>query len=197
MNCNNSNNRKILYVFGELSNPEKEALELHLSSCTKCSDEVRKLKETFEAVRRLNIENPSDRCIAKIRALPFDKTKTRLRWKNVPALTVGFAALILVFSNIMLKMAKTPEFPYMETQLEAVEDLVLADEGEIVFSFHTYTTMEDEFSIIESKLLEAEEEMEKVTGGGQDEESLSGGSNGVFVRRICVHGSGERTLSRV
>ena len=73
MNCKIPDRKKILYIFGELSDSERQEMELHLSSCERCSDEFKKLRETFETVGALSVEEPSDECIAGIRELPVLK----------------------------------------------------------------------------------------------------------------------------
>lgn len=73
MNCKIEEIKKILYIFGELGDSEREEIELHLNSCKVCAEEFKKLRETFEAVGKLGVGEPSVECIARIRELPHSE----------------------------------------------------------------------------------------------------------------------------
>ena len=70
MNCKIEEIKKILYIFGELGNSERDEIELHLNFCKVCAEEFKKLRETFETIGKLSVREPSVECIARIRKLP-------------------------------------------------------------------------------------------------------------------------------
>ena len=200
MNCKIEEIKKILYIFGELGNSEREEIELHLNSCKVCAEEFKKLRETFEAVGKLGVGEPSAECIARIRKLPHSELAhaeapksfriNYLRW-GIPAFATALAALI-IFSHLPIR-EKTAGFIPVEIEWESIESLVWA-EDEIRFPFLQYRTMEDEIAIVEGEIKEIEQE---IRGGDKDDESMSRGGNGAFERSLCVCRIAERIFPQV
>ncbi len=200
MNCKIEEIKKILYIFGELGNSEREKIELHLNSCKVCAEEFKKLREIFEAIGELSVREPSAECIAKIRELPHSESARAkapkafrtnyLRW-GVPAFATALAALI-IFSHLPVR-EKTVKFIPVEIEWESIESLVWA-EDEISFSFLPYRTMEDEIAIVEGEIKEIEQEIER---GDEDDESMSSSGSGVFERSLCVCRTAERIFPQV
>ena len=200
MNCKVEEIKKILYIFGELGNSEREEIELHLNSCKVCAEEFKKLRETFEAVGKLGVGEPSAECIARIRELSHSELARAeapkafrtnyLRW-GIPAFATALAAII-IFSHLPIR-EKTAGFIPVEIEWESIESLVWAEE-EISFSFLPYRTMEDEIAIVEGKIKEIEKE---IRGGDEDDESMSSNGSGVFEHSLCVCRTAERIFPQV
>ena len=196
MNCRIPDSKKILYVFGELNSSEKEEMKIHLNSCEKCSDELKKLRETFEIMDgNLRVDEPSGKCIAGIRELAFEKKRSPLiRW-GVPAFAAGLAALILFFSHPILIEETPADFLPTDAEWENIESLV-QDEDEQDFSFLCYATIGDEITAIETELAEITEEMDQIGGGKNDEKDISGSRDNASEHSLCMYRSAGRISSR-
>lgn len=67
MDCKLFDEKKLLYMSGELSSEERDAVRNHLESCSRCKLEFQALEETMGLVKELPHRDPSEDCLAGIR----------------------------------------------------------------------------------------------------------------------------------
>lgn len=69
--CKKTNRNLVAFLYGELDEFEKKQVEAHLETCQKCTDELRRLEEVYEAADSLNED--------------IEKAVAAVDWENLPA----------------------------------------------------------------------------------------------------------------
>jgi anti-sigma factor RsiW len=180
MDCRGFDKKKMLYLYGELSNEERDAVRDHLESCPRCRVELDGLKQTLELLKRAPEAVPSEECLGTIRGLARERKAVgvlhRLRGifipQNVfvkrPVLVTAAAAGIILVSCYCLLHFREPvmslrwEDPFFEQRIAQVEEsleFLTYDTGD---EFYELDTFEDNLDRIEEEVNWLVEEIESV-----------------------------------
>jgi len=68
--CKKTNRNLVAFLYGELDEIEKKQVSAHLETCQKCTDELRRLEEVYEAADSLNAD--------------MEKALVSVDWENLP-----------------------------------------------------------------------------------------------------------------
>ena len=181
MDCKGFDKKKMFYLYGELSNEERDAIKNHLESCPRCTVELDELKQTLELLKRAPEAIPSEECLGTIRELARERKAAgilcRLKGIFIPQnvfvkrpvlVTAAVAAGIILVSFYCLLHFREPvtslrwEDPFFEQRIAQVEEslefLVYDTEDE----FYELDTFEDNLDRIEEEVNWLVEEIESV-----------------------------------
>ena len=180
MDCKSFDKKKMFYLYGELSNEERDAVRNHLESCPRCRVELDGLKQTLELLKETPEAVPSEECLSTIRGIARERKAagilTRLRgilisqnaFVRRPALVTAAAAGIILVSFYCLLHFREPatslnwEDPFFEQRIAQVEEsleFMVYDTGD---EFYEQDTFEDNLDIIEEEINWLAEEIESV-----------------------------------
>ena len=180
MDCRSFDKKKMLYLYGELSNEERDAIKNHLESCPLCRVELDGLKQTLELLKRAPEAVPSEECLGTIRKLARERKAAgilpRLReiftpqdvFVRRPVLVTATAAGIILVSFYCLLHFREPvtslrwEDPFSEQRIAQVEEsaeFLVYDTGD---EFYELETFEDILDRIEEEVNWLAEEIESV-----------------------------------
>ena len=182
MDCNNFQEKKMLYLFNELERGEMESVKNHLEICSRCREEFKELERTAALLKEMPEIEPSGRCIERIRAFARERKTAgileRLRQIFVPggvfvrrrAFCGGMALAIAGFMGFcLLKYFSEPVVPFewedmlFEQEIAQVEK----DAADISYygseySLYGVDTFEGELDTLEEEVNQLLEEIENV-----------------------------------
>ncbi len=187
MDCKSFDEKKILYLYGELIPEEQDAIRSHLESCSHCGVEFQRLKETLELLKDLPEVVPSESCLAKIRRFAEKEEASSILEKfrgaftlrapvlKRPAIAGAAAVVAIVFLSVYLLHLGEPvrepvasvtslqwEDPLFEQKIAQVgEDLELLSYGyDTEEELYEPDTFEDRLNRVEEEVNQLIEEIE-------------------------------------
>ena len=96
MDCNVFKEKGILYLYGELNEPEIQLFRQHLESCPYCKEEIARLKETISVFREKNMDRPDEHILESI----AHKGKEKKRFFNGKVLSFNPRSPVFAFCSV-------------------------------------------------------------------------------------------------
>ncbi|GEM_PF-3031719 len=116
MKCNTVKKKIPGYLLGELSEIEAKSVEKHTESCPECSGELKRLRETVEAISSGGMKFPPEYYFERFPSRVMERLKkgnggevTEKRRLLSPAWAVGAAAVILSAVFFLVNPIKPPD----------------------------------------------------------------------------------------
>jgi hypothetical protein len=116
LDCKGVDERLEAFVDGDLSSPQLQALEQHLSRCQRCSAALMRARQIRAELRSLPSFELPDRVVRAASASIGHESRTRAAratgsrwWRPVPSLAAAAAAIVLVVS--LAPWNEPPELP--------------------------------------------------------------------------------------
>ena len=184
VDCKIFDEKKILYLYGELIPEEQDAIRSHLESCSHCGVEFQRLKETLELLKDLPEVVPSESSLANIRRFAGKEQASSILEKfrgaftlpglllKRPAIAGAVAVVAIVFLSVYLLHLGEPvrepvtslqwEDPFFEERIAQVEEsLELLSYGyDTEEELYQPDTFEDRLNRIEEEVNQLIEEIE-------------------------------------
>ena len=182
MDCKRFEEKKILYLYGELIPDEQDAIKNHLESCSNCRVEFQRLKQTLELLEDLPEVAPPESTLANIRRLAGRREAGSILQKlrevftlpgafgRRPAIAGAIAVVATVLVSFYLLDLRGPvtslawEDPVFEERIAQVEEglELLSYDYDTEEEWYQNDTFEDRLNTIEEELDELTEEIESV-----------------------------------
>lgn len=180
MDCKSFEEKKILYLYGELISEEQDAIRSHLESCSHCRVEFQRLKETLELLKDLPEVALSESSLANIRRLAEKEEAGGIlqKFRGVftlpglllkrPAIAGAVAVVAVVLASFCFLHFREPvtslqwEDPFFEERIAQVEESL----GLLSYGYDTEEelyepdTFEDRLNRIEEEVDQLIEEIE-------------------------------------
>ena len=181
MDCRSFDKKKMLYLYGELPNEERDAVRDHLESCSLCRVELNGLKQTLGLLKETPEAVPSEECLNTIRGLARERKPAGIgrRLKEIfipqnvsvrrPVLVTAATAagIILVSFYCLLHFRELAtslrwEDPFFEQRIAQVEESLEFLTYDTEDEFYEQDTFEDNLDRIEEEVNWLVEEIESV-----------------------------------
>ncbi len=183
MDCKLFDEKKILYLYGELITEEQDAIRSHLESCSHCGVEFQRLKETLELLKDVPKVAPSESSLADIRRLAEKEEAGGMlqKFRGVftlpgpvlkrPAIAGAVAAVAVVLASFCFLHFREPvtsvtslqwEDPFFEERIAQLEEsLELLSYGyDTEEELYEPDTFEDRLNGIEEEVNQLIEEID-------------------------------------
>ena len=131
--CKNYREKRILYVYDELSEAEKSEFEVHLNTCSNCSAELAQLKKMQQTLPAQPYKEPDEATMQLLRNNISQRIRSQaIKSRNgvgnlilsllqpAPALRIGFAMAVFAVGFFLGSRNLSSQAPQQDTALESL-----------------------------------------------------------------------------
>lgn len=186
MDCKRVREKLLDYLEGEVPSQKRKEIKAHLKECSRCNEEVKKLKRLFKLLDEETIFEPGEAFWRDFPKRVYGRAKRRRRVPYIPILAA--ASLLILISGLLLwrgyihrepQLISEPLFPadtLLELMIvaknrEEIEELILQEMAPKTFNLLEEEIEESDIEELINGLSDKEklllcEELKKIKGGG-------------------------------